>query len=77
MTTINYIPIELEGTVYNLVTDVVEVDWDGKESEDDLTGYYGADVLYFIMQDSQLLAAYKEDFEAETLQYINDFVDPI
>lgn len=77
MTTLNYIPIELEGTVYNLAADVEEIDWDGKESVDDLTGYYSADVLYFIMKDGQFLAAYKEDLDIETRQYINDFVDPV
>lgn len=73
----HYIPIELEDNIYNLVTDVEGIEWDGKEGEDDTKGYYKADVLYFVMKDGSYLAAFKDDFDNETRQYINQFVDPI
>lgn len=73
----NEILLEVEDRTFNLLTDVEEIDWKGKESSDDLTGYYKADLLFFVMKDGAFLAAYKDEFDNETMQYINQWVDPM
>jgi len=69
--------IELEGKKYDLRKDIDEVAWDGKEDEDDTRGYYQAEILVFITKDEQYISVYKDELDAETLEYVNQFVDPM
>lgn len=69
--------IELEGKKYNLRKDIEEVAWDGKEDEDDTRGYYQTEILVFITKDEQYISVYKDELDAETLEYVNQFVDPM
>lgn len=74
---VNYIPIELEGKVYNLVADVEEVTWFNKERDFEQTSLYDAYGFAFNMQDGSTLIAYKDELDRETLEYIYQFVDPV
>lgn len=76
-TVANKILIDIDGITYDLLEDVEEIDWDDKESDEDTASYYRADTIYLILRNGNYVGVFKEDLDQETLEYINDFVDPM
>lgn len=73
----NQILITVDGVTYSLLEDVDEIDWEGKESDEDTASYYKTDFIYLILNTGIVVGSFKEDLDPETLAYINDFVDPM
>lgn len=74
----NYEPlggeIDLNGTLYD-IRDVIDVYWeDAKEGS--IKGYYEADELVITTKDGAEHDVSKDDLDAETLKWINEWVDP-
>lgn len=69
--------IELEGKQYDLRSDIEDIDWADKESEEDTASYYQADAIFFVTKDGGFYGVFKEDLDPETLEYVNQFVDPM
>lgn len=69
--------IELDGKFYNFPEDIEDIDWVGKESEEDTASYYKEEIIFIITTDGEEHGIHKSDLDPEVREYVNQYVDPM